>query len=129
MSNKAIPLFVIAAGASFALQPTRPGRTDAVEALQARVTALEARVAILERRHPDRRRAHHPPIGDLEGLPRRVVDAIAWAHPGAEVSDADLEEDIIRHTAAWQVELTADHVDWVMAITPDGRIIDDRVDD
>jgi hypothetical protein len=61
MSNKAIPLFVIAAGASFALQPTRPGRTDAVEALQARVTALEARVAILERRHPDRRPAQHPP--------------------------------------------------------------------
>jgi hypothetical protein len=128
MSNNAIPLFVLAAGACFAIQPTRPGSPDAIEALQARVTALEARVVILERRHPGRPTLH-PPTGELDGLPRSVVDAIGWAHPGAKVTGTDLEEDIIRQTSVWQVELTAARVKWVMTITPDGRIIDDRVDD
>ena len=53
---------------------------------------------------------------------------MSWSHPDAVITDTDRDEDIDGRVT-WEIELTANNIDWVMLIRPDGWIIDDRVDD
>lgn len=99
--------------------------TKRPSSLEARVRALEARVAALE--------SHARPTkitvtGEMDGLPRQVVHAVALSHPHARITDTDRDEDIDGRVT-WEVELTVNNVDWVMLIRPDGWVIDDRVAD
>jgi len=104
----------------------QPGTGGRHRSLEERVASLETRVARLERVV---RRADPPTVtGDLDGLPREVLDAVAWAHPGALITDTDRDEDLDGRVT-WEIELTARTIDWVMLIRPDGQVLDDRVAD
>lgn len=97
------------------------------DALRLRVAALEARVAVLERREREQPgRPTQPPTGKLNGMPRPVVDSIAWAHPGANVTKTRKDEDLYAPTI-WEIELLARGVSWKMNIRANGEILDDRV--